>query len=112
MACLLRVGTEDRLGLPRQPNGQRRCTPRQNAGQTGVKSGTSGSDNPRHAADSSQKWAIRQTTSGENTQRVWELLRRYFRRIFRGAGDRSRTRDILITSEALYQLSYTGLPVR
>ena len=24
------------------------------------------------------------------------------------AGDRSRTRDILITSEALYQLSYTG----
>jgi len=25
-----------------------------------------------------------------------------------GAGDRSRTRDILITSEALYQLSYTG----
>lgn len=26
----------------------------------------------------------------------------------RGAGDRSRTRDILITSEALYQLSYTG----
>ena len=25
------------------------------------------------------------------------------------AGDRSRTRDILITSEALYQLSYTGL---
>ncbi len=27
-----------------------------------------------------------------------------------GAGDRSRTRDILITSEALYQLSYTGTP--
>lgn len=26
-----------------------------------------------------------------------------------GAGDRSRTRDILITSEALYQLSYTGI---
>jgi hypothetical protein len=26
-----------------------------------------------------------------------------------GAGDRSRTRDILITSEALYQLSYTGV---
>ena len=25
------------------------------------------------------------------------------------AGDRSRTRDILITSEALYQLSYTGV---
>ena len=25
-----------------------------------------------------------------------------------GAGDRSRTCDILITSEALYQLSYTG----
>ncbi len=25
-----------------------------------------------------------------------------------GAGDRSRTRDILITSEALYQLSYSG----
>src|SRR6478735_5947976 len=27
-----------------------------------------------------------------------------------GAGDRSRTRDILITSEALYLLSYTGEP--
>ena len=26
-----------------------------------------------------------------------------------GAGDRSRTRDIFITSEALYQLSYTGM---
>ncbi len=26
-----------------------------------------------------------------------------------GAGDRSRTCDILITSEALYQLSYTGI---
>ena len=25
-----------------------------------------------------------------------------------GAGDRSRTRDILFTREALYQLSYTG----
>jgi hypothetical protein len=25
-----------------------------------------------------------------------------------GAGDRSRTRDILLTREALYQLSYTG----
>jgi hypothetical protein len=28
--------------------------------------------------------------------------------IMQRAGDRSRTRDILITSEALYQLSYTG----
>jgi len=26
-----------------------------------------------------------------------------------GAGDRSRTRDILLTREALYQLSYTGM---
>ncbi len=26
-----------------------------------------------------------------------------------GAGDRNRTHDILITSEALYQLSYTGM---
>lgn len=26
-----------------------------------------------------------------------------------GAGDRSRTYDVLITSEVLYQLSYTGL---
>jgi hypothetical protein len=26
-----------------------------------------------------------------------------------GARDRSRTRDILITSEALYQLSYSGI---
>ena len=26
----------------------------------------------------------------------------------RRAGDRSRTRDILLTREALYQLSYTG----
>ena len=26
-----------------------------------------------------------------------------------GAGDRSRTRDLLITNQLLYQLSYTGL---
>ena len=28
----------------------------------------------------------------------------------RGAGTRSRTRDLLITSQLLYQLSYTGKP--
>ena len=27
----------------------------------------------------------------------------------RGAGTRSRTRDLLITSQLLYQLSYTGI---
>ena len=26
-----------------------------------------------------------------------------------GAGDRSRTHDLLITSQLLYQLSYTGI---
>lgn len=35
-----------------------------------------------------------------------------FRNYPKGAGDRSRTRDILITSEALYQLSYTGAAMR
>ncbi len=29
--------------------------------------------------------------------------------IFVGAGTKSRTRDLLITSQLLYQLSYTGL---
>ena len=29
--------------------------------------------------------------------------------IFAGAGTKSRTRDLLITSQLLYQLSYTGL---
>ena len=33
--------------------------------------------------------------------KIWQLKN--------GAGDRSRTYDILITSEALYQLSYTGV---
>ena len=29
-----------------------------------------------------------------------------------GAGTKSRTRDLLITSQLLYQLSYAGTPVR
>lgn len=29
-----------------------------------------------------------------------------------GAGSRVRTRDILITNQALYRLSYTGMPCR
>ncbi len=29
----------------------------------------------------------------------------------RGAGDRSRTHDLLITSQLLYQLSYTGMHI-
>ena len=29
--------------------------------------------------------------------------------MFNGAGDRSRTHDLLITSQLLYQLSYTGV---
>ncbi len=29
--------------------------------------------------------------------------------LLRGAGTKSRTRDLLITSQLLYQLSYTGL---
>ena len=36
---------------------------------------------------------------------AWHCMKRLY-----GAGTRNRTRDLLITSQLLYQLSYTGKP--
>ena len=33
------------------------------------------------------------------------------KKLIYGAGERSRTPDLLITSQLLYQLSYAGLPI-
>jgi hypothetical protein len=38
-----------------------------------------------------------------------QVKRRAYRAALYGAGTRSRTRDLLITSQLLYQLSYTGV---
>ena len=39
---------------------------------------------------------------------VPEILKAFYGTLY-GAGTRSRTRDLLITSQLLYQLSYTGV---
>lgn len=39
---------------------------------------------------------------------VSEILKAFSRTLY-GAGTKSRTRDLLITSQLLYQLSYTGV---
>ncbi len=44
----------------------------------------------------------------ENRMLEKKKARTYVRAFLYGAGTKSRTRDLLITSQLLYQLSYTG----
>ena len=48
-------------------------------------------------------------TRGWIFSRFHQGLSREFPPVFRGAGSGTRTHDLLITSQLLYQLSYTGL---
>ncbi|CAE6886684.1 conserved protein of unknown function [Pseudomonas marincola] len=56
-------------------------------------------------ADGSPK---RKTRQKAGFSRVPEILKAFSGTLY-GAGTKSRTRDLLITSQLLYQLSYTGI---